>query len=137
MSSTSNFQLPTSKASEPGRRRLWELGVGGWELPGSISMDRRQFLEAALVAVASSRSWAVSGAPAQGGVQGANNRIRVAIIGTGSRGNQVMQSWLSHKDSVFTAICDVAKDRLDNTASKLASAGQKVDTYEDYRKILE
>jgi predicted dehydrogenase len=100
-------------------------------------MDRRQFLEAALVAVASSRSWAVSGAPAPGGIQGANNRIRVAIIGTGSRGNQVMQSWLSHKDSVFTAICDVAKDRLDNTASKLASAGHKVDTYEDYRKILE
>jgi predicted dehydrogenase len=70
-------------------------------------------------------------------VQGANKRIRVAIIGTGSRGNQVMQSWLKHDDSVFAAICDVAKDRLDNTASKLASAGQKVDTYEDYRRILE
>lgn len=100
-------------------------------------MDRREFLEAAMTVVAASGSWAVSGAPSQGAVQGANNRIRVAIIGTGSRGNQVMQSWLKHDDSVFVAICDVAKDRLDNTASKLASAGQKVDTYEDYRRILE
>jgi predicted dehydrogenase len=102
-------------------------------------MDRREFLGTALTAIAASRSWAVSGSPAQNAVQGANNRIRVAIIGTGSRGNQVMQSWLKHTDSVFVALCDVAKDRLDNTASKLASAspGQKVDTYEDYRRILE
>lgn len=100
-------------------------------------MDRREFLGTALTAIAASRPWAVSGAPARNGVQGANDRIRVAIIGTGSRGNQVMQSWLKHDDSAFVAICDVAKDRLDNTASKLASAGQKVDTYEDYRRILE
>jgi predicted dehydrogenase len=100
-------------------------------------MDRREFLGTALTALAASRSWSVSGAPSQGGVQGANNKIRVAIIGTGSRGNQVMQSWLKHDDSAFVAICDVAKDRLDNTASKLASAGHKADTYEDYRRILE
>ena len=100
-------------------------------------MDRREFLQATVTAIAASRSWSVSGAPAQNTVQGANNRVRVAIIGTGSRGNQVMESWLKHNDSVFAAICDVAKDRLDNTASKLATAGQKVDTYEDYRRILE
>jgi len=100
-------------------------------------MDRREFLEATLTTLAASRSWAVSGAPARNGVQGANNRIRVAIIGTGSRGNGVMGSWLKHNDSQFVAICDVAKDRMDNTASKLATAGHKVDTYEDYKKILE
>jgi predicted dehydrogenase len=100
-------------------------------------MNRRQFLQSTVVTLGASGSWAGGGSPSQGGVQGANNRIRVAIIGTGSRGNQVMQSWLKHADSAFAAICDVAKDRLDNTASKLASAGQKVDTYEDYRRILE
>lgn len=99
-------------------------------------MDRREFLGGTLAAIAAG-PWTVSGLASQGGVQGANDRIRVAIIGTGSRGNQVMQSWLKHADSTFVAICDVAKDRLDNTASKLASAGQKVDTYEDYRRILE
>ncbi len=101
-------------------------------------MDRREFLGTAIGAVAVSRSWAVSGAPAQGGVQGANDRIRVALIGAGSRGNGVMNSWLKHADSTFVAVCDVARDRLDNTASKLAaSSGQKVDAYEDYRRILE
>ena len=102
-------------------------------------MDRREFLQATVTALATTPSWAVSGAPARNAVQGANDRIRVALIGTGSRGNQVMQSWLKHGDSTFVALCDVAKDRLDNTASKLASAnpGQKVDAYEDYRRILE
>jgi len=100
-------------------------------------MDRRTFLETTLTALAASRSWAVGGAPARNGVQGANNRIRVAIIGTGSRGNQVMASWLKHDDSQFVAICDVNKVALDNTSAKLASAGQKVDMYEDYRRILE
>jgi predicted dehydrogenase len=100
-------------------------------------MNRREFLGATMGAVAASRSWAVSGAPSQASVQGANNRIRVAILGTGSRGNQVMQSWLQFDDSVFVAICDVRRDRLDNTSAKLASAGHKVDAYEDYRRILE
>src|SRR5687768_12015863 len=101
-------------------------------------MDRREFLGTALAAVSATRSWAVAGAPAQGGVQGANDRIRVALIGAGSRGNGVMNSWLKHADSTFVAVCDVARDRLDNTASKLAaSSGQKVDAYEDYRRILE
>ena len=100
-------------------------------------MDRREFLQAGLMSLGASRSWAMSGTPSQGGVQGANNRIRVAVIGTGSRGTSVTQSWLKHPDSSFAAICDVAKDRLDNAASKLASAGHKVDTYEDYRRVLE
>jgi predicted dehydrogenase len=100
-------------------------------------MNRREFLGATMGAVAASRSWAVSGAPSQASVQGANNRIRVAILGTGSRGNQVMQSWLQFDDSVFVAICDVRRDRLDNTSAKLASAGHTVDAYEDYRRILE
>jgi predicted dehydrogenase len=100
-------------------------------------MNRREFFGATAGAVVASRSWAVSGAPSQSNVQGANNRIRVAILGTGSRGNQVMQAWLPFDDSAFVAICDVRRDRLDNTSAKLASAGHKVDAYEDYRRILE
>jgi predicted dehydrogenase len=100
-------------------------------------MDRREFLGTAISALAASRSWSVGGAPAEHAVQGANARIRIAIIGTGSRGTSVMTSWLKHNDSQFVAICDVAKDRMDNTSSKLASAGHKVDSYEDYRRILD
>lgn len=66
-----------------------------------------------------------------------SDRIRMGVIGTGNRGNEVMQTWLRYQDSVFVAICDVAKDRLENTASRLATAGHKADTYEDYRRILD
>jgi predicted dehydrogenase len=100
-------------------------------------MNRREFLGATVAAVAASKSWAVSGAPSQAGVQGANNRIRVAIIGTGNRGNEVMRSWLRFDDTAFVAVCDVRRDRLDNTSAALATAGHEVEPYEDYRRILE
>jgi len=96
-------------------------------------MDRRDFLTQVTLA-----GLAVSPLGAVGRRQvPASDRIRVAVIGTGNRGNQVVQSWLKHSDSTFVAICDVAKDRLENTGAKLASAGQKVDAYDDYRRILD
>ena len=83
---------------------------------------RRRFLKASAAAAVVSRS-----------VLGANDRIQMAIIGTGMRGNQVYGSFSQHKDQVFVAACDVARDRLDQFATR---AG-KVDTYTDYRKVLD
>jgi len=90
-------------------------------------MDRRTFLQTSLAAAASSRSWAA----------GANDRIRVAIIGTGTRGNELLTSWLSHEDSAVVALCDVASDRLEKPLATLAAAGQQAARYADYRRILE
>jgi predicted dehydrogenase len=90
-------------------------------------MNRRTFLQTSLMAAASSPSW----------VRGANDRIRVALVGTGIRGNEILTSWLTHADSAVVALCDVARDRLEKTAATLAAAGQKADTYADYRRILE
>jgi predicted dehydrogenase len=90
-------------------------------------MNRRTFLQAAVVAAASSRRW----------VWGANDRIRVAFIGTGVRGNEILTSWLTHSDTAVVALCDVARDRLEKTAATLATAGQKAEAYEDYRRILD
>src|SRR6187402_732668 len=93
-------------------------------------MNRRVFLQgAAAVAAASASkpSWAL----------GANDRIRVAIIGNGVRGNEILTSWLTHADTAVVALCDVAKDRLEQTAAKLTAAGQKADLYGDYRRILD
>jgi predicted dehydrogenase len=90
-------------------------------------MDRRTFLQASLAAAASARSWG----------QGANDRIRVGIIGTGIRGNELLGSWLTHQDTEVAALCDVASDRLEKAAATLAEAGGKADTYADYRRILE
>ena len=60
--------------------------------------DRRNFLKATVAAAAVSRS-----------ILGANDRIQMAIIGTGERGGQVYRAFTQHKDQVFVAACDVAR----------------------------
>jgi predicted dehydrogenase len=103
-------------------------------------IDRRAFLEAAMAAaaVASASRAGVLLAGRQTGAIGANDRIRVGLIGCGNRGNQVAADWMKHKDSVFIAACDVAQDRLEKTAALLGQTqSNKVETYEDYRRILD
>ncbi len=95
-------------------------------------VNRREFLQATVAAAVAARSSSL------GAAQGANDRIRVGIIGCGNRGNQVATDWMKHKDTIFTAACDVARDRLEKTAASLGQTqGNKLDEYEDYRKILE
>jgi predicted dehydrogenase len=97
-------------------------------------MDRRAFLHAALAAVPAGLA---SSHPSRA-VMGANDRIRVGLIGCGGRGNQVASDWVRHKDSVFAAACDVASGRLSETAAKIGQAqGAALDTCEDYRRILD
>src|ERR1051326_4105576 len=88
--------------------------------------NRRKFLQSAAGAAVVSRS-----------VLGANDRIQMGLIGCGTRGNMDSGFLLRHKDCVFVAACDVAKTKLDQTAAKLAQDGRQVDTYGDYRRVLE
>src|SRR5688500_16051614 len=100
-------------------------------------INRREFLETAIAAAAAAQARPLFAAETRG-IQGAGARIRVGIIGCGNRGNQVATDWMKHKDTVFTAAAEVAKDRLDSTAARLGETqGNKLDTYEDYRRILE
>lgn len=85
--------------------------------------SRRRFLQGAAAAAVVSRT-----------VLGANDRVQMGIIGTGRRGNQVYESFVRNKDVTFIAACEVAKDRLDEFTAK---AGVKMDTYTDYRRVLE
>lgn len=97
-------------------------------------INRRDFLQAAIAAAAAAQTRTLFGERQAA----ASDRIRAGIIGCGNRGNQVATDWMKHKDSVFVAACDVAKDRLDNTAARLGKTqGNTLDTYEDYRRILE
>ena len=98
-------------------------------------MSRRRFLRTAfgptLVAATSVRGWKQAGS--------ANNRVRIALLGGGGRGNQVAQFFLRHPDCELVAAAEVYKTRLDSTIQKLSKAqqGKKVDAYEDYRRILD
>jgi predicted dehydrogenase len=101
----------------------------------SRSISRRDFLQ---VTAAST----LLGASAVGGhssAQGANNRVRMALIGGGGRGNQVAEFFVRHPDCEMVAAAEVYKSRLDATIERLTKAqqGVKVEPFEDYRRILE
>jgi predicted dehydrogenase len=85
--------------------------------------SRRDFLKISTTAAAVSRS-----------VLGANDRVQMGVIGTGTRGNQVHRAFIRNSDVQFIAACDVARSKLDQFATK---AGGRIATYTDYRKLLE
>src|SRR3712207_2233841 len=102
-------------------------------------LTRRDFLGAAaggaLLSATPAHAWKR--------VQGANDRVRMALIGCGSRGGQVANFFLRHADMQFVAACDVFKERLDARVNAFAKsahavqAGSAVDAVEDYRRILD
>jgi predicted dehydrogenase len=100
------------------------------------SPGRRRFVTAAGATGAALFS---TGVAARANVQGANDRIRFALIGSGSRGRSVAGSFLRHRDAECVAACDVYRERLDLGLKAIAGQqpGGKVAAYEDYRRILE
>ena len=70
---------------------------------------------------------------APGSVLGANERIRLGIIGPGARGLQIVQEAIAAPNTEFVAFADVYTRRLED-AKKVAPAAK---TYLDYRYLLE
>ena len=76
-------------------------------------------------------------------VLGANDRIRLGVIGTGRQGIDDMQNFMRHGVEV-AALCDVYQPNLDK-AQRAAQAGigahnipgSNPGTYKDFRQILE
>ena len=94
--------------------------------------SRREFLEASAAALTVAATRPLFGA----GIQGANDRVRMAIIGTGNRGGRVFDSFCRQKDCQFTAAAEVNKARLDSWMTP-ARQTFKLDVVGDYRKILD
>lgn len=86
-------------------------------------------------------------------IRGANDKIRVAFIGVGNRGSQVMHEFMNEPDCEVAALCDVYEPYITRDRSKVdpryieTRPGQipkmgedfssKVGRYSDYRKMLE
>lgn len=87
--------------------------------------SRRNFLKVAAVTAASSTL-----------VSGANNRIRIAVIGTGGRGQYLMRTLqqIAGDDFQFVAVCDIYDVRRAQSAK---IAGGAVEQYVDYKQVLE
>ena len=65
---------------------------------------------------------------------GANDRIRMAFIGVGNRGNDLMAAAASQRDVQVVALCDVYEPVLKERADQL---GGNVDVYRDFRQVLD
>ena len=90
-------------------------------------VTRRDFTKAAVAA-------GVGTALSSVRVLGANDRVRLGLIGLGNRGDQVLDAFLVHKDAEVVAVCDIHPPYMDFAAQK---AGNSPKHFKDYRKILD
>lgn len=68
---------------------------------------------------------------------GANDAVRVAIIGLRSQGHHHIQMYKEVPGARVVALCDADENILDREIKELASAGIKVERYVDVRRLLE
>jgi predicted dehydrogenase len=98
------------------------------------SLNRRDLLKAGAVTV-SARSFAASRAASTGRVIGANDRINVAVIGTGGRGYYVAREFAKVGEGSHNAriagVCDVYQKRVTKGKETFKCEGTL-----DYREIL-
>ena len=100
-----------------------------------MPLSRRQFLGSSAAAVL------VAGTMAKGKVFGANERIRMAVIGLNGRGGNHMKGWLDHPEAELAALCDIdasvmQKKGLDFLKEKYPDL-KPPKTYNDMRKLFE
>jgi predicted dehydrogenase len=85
--------------------------------------DRRAFLGGAALAANATRT-----------ALGANDRIRLGLLGAGGRGRHVARVFATHPDCLVAAVCDVYQPNLEQAK---ADTGGAADAYADYRRVLE
>ena len=99
----------------------------------AIQLNRRSFLKSSLLTTAAlaapARFWAA--------VPGANEAIRVAVVGFGGRGGSHIDAFTKMDGVRVVALCDCDSKILDNHANTLKKKGHDVQTYTDVRKLLE
>ena len=107
-------------------------------------INRRTFLAGSVTAGA---SLAMSGCNTQpapySSVRGANEDIRLAVVGMGStikiggRGKQHIREFRELEGVRVVALCDPDSDILNEQVKKFHERSEKVDAYADIRKLLE
>jgi predicted dehydrogenase len=96
------------------------------------AIRRRQFLKQAAAGAALGLTYPLSSLRA-GRVLGANDRVRLGIIGAGARGQELMNEFITVPNIEFVAAADVYTRRHDE-AKRLAPA---VKSFEDHRRLLD
>jgi len=96
-----------------------------------MRMKRREFLAGSIAAgvVLFGRPYAR--------VLGANEDIRVAVVGFNSRGKAHISAFAGMKGVRVTALCDCDRKVLDGEVAKLDAKGIKVAAYQDVRRVFD
>jgi predicted dehydrogenase len=69
---------------------------------------------------------------------GANDKVRVALIGCGGMGNRHLEALAVNPNCSLAAVCDVYTPRYEAAVEKVkALTGKKPDGYQDFRRVLE
>src|SRR5581483_4247885 len=68
-------------------------------------------------------------------VLGANDRIRLGVIGPGRQGRGVMRNFLANSDVELVALCDVYEPHL--LRAKQDAKLPEAPTYKDFRQVLD
>ena len=98
-----------------------------------MNQTRRSFLKTSIAASAALSLPARIYAQAAG----ANNDIRIGVIGFNGRGQDHIGNYLKLKGARIVALCDVDTAVLDKGVAQLGKKGQTVTPYQDVRKMLE
>ncbi len=93
--------------------------------------NRRDFMKRALATTA---GLAMSGLGPTGNVLGANDKVRVGVIGTGRMGVGDLEDFAKQPDAEIVVVCDVYEPNLQKG---LQAAGGKAATTKDFRQILD
>jgi predicted dehydrogenase len=92
-------------------------------------LTRRTFTRAGVAATLGLRALEAARAA------GANDRIRLGVIGTGNRGCQVLQFFLKHPDVEVPMLCDVSRSTVEAANAKFL--GGRAEVCGDFRKLLD
>jgi predicted dehydrogenase len=102
---------------------------------GKESLSRREFLKTGSTVMAGAAGLAAFGAPAILSGQNVNSRIRMAMIGTGSRGCSILRAIANQQEAVVTDLCDVYPPHLEEGVKQVGNP--KVRTWDKWEKVLE
>jgi predicted dehydrogenase len=96
-------------------------------------ISRRKFIHGSLLTTAAlslpASAWA--------NINGANNDIRVAVVGFRGQGRGHITAYHRMPGVRVVALCDVDSEILEREAQKFSERNEKVETYTDIRKLLE